>query len=99
MAYVHRRNLQNTSTSAKPHMTSKQQHVENRAREKSSSRTLKAAKVKPEKLYMQPVYHRFCSAKGSFIKCAISGGVRRVNLLQVADEKFLTTIGSDNRSM
>jgi len=50
-----------------------------------------AAKPKAKKRRVSRVYHRFCGVFGNFVPCTISGGVRRVQLLHVVDEKFLTT--------
>jgi hypothetical protein len=52
-----------------------------------------ASKPKAKKGYIDKDYHGFFSLNGVFVKFSTYGGRRYVNLLDVVDEKYLTTIG------
>lgn len=75
-----------------------QQDAENRVREKSSSRSLKASEVNPEKPIMQRVYHRENDRlTGNTILCGrryVDPQPVELPPLPIVDRKGLTTIGS-----
>ena len=53
-----------------------------------------ASKPKAKKGYIDKDYHGFFTLKNAIVQFTTYGGRRYVNLQDVVDEKYLTTIGS-----